>query len=188
VGGPDGVNTGPPDQSQRGRHAARLAGPSPAAGASPLARSRWVAPLDGTRSATGTGTRGRPTRRQPPSANRTSHFASPQGGLVYGHASRGSPLHCQWTDESGRIRSRDLDAGGRRNWTQAPTRTGHLPAASSGVARSTAREQRVPLRVVGVRHSGHLGDQPPRTGEVRSGARGSPGLGASAHVEDGDWR
>ena len=42
-GSSDGVSTGPPDQSQRGRHAARHAGPSPAAGASPLARSRWVA-------------------------------------------------------------------------------------------------------------------------------------------------
>ena len=90
MGAPSGVSTGPPDQSQRRRHAARPAGPSPAAGASPLARSRWVARLDGTRCATGTGTRGRPTRRQPPSSNRTPLSASAQGGLVYGHASRGS--------------------------------------------------------------------------------------------------
>jgi len=43
MGAPSGVSTGPPDQSQRRRHAARPAGQSPAAGASPLARSRWVA-------------------------------------------------------------------------------------------------------------------------------------------------
>ena len=47
MGGPDEVDTGPPDQSQRRRHAARSAGPSPAAGASPLARSRWVATSSG---------------------------------------------------------------------------------------------------------------------------------------------
>ncbi len=90
TGGPNGVSTGSPDQSRRRRHAARAAGPSPAAGASPLARSRWVARLDGTRCATGTGTRGRPTRRQPPSANRTPPSASAQGGRVYRRASRGS--------------------------------------------------------------------------------------------------
>jgi hypothetical protein len=46
--------------------------------------------LAGTRCATGTSSRGRPTRRQPPSSNRTPVSTSAQGGLVYRHASRGS--------------------------------------------------------------------------------------------------
>ena len=97
MGGPTGVDTSPPDQSQRRRHAARHAGPSPAAGASPLARSRWVA--------TSTG-RGAPPGRRPADDRRDVSRRAPtvrrrpprlKGGLCTGMRNEAPPADGQPT-------------------------------------------------------------------------------------------